>query len=49
MELDVDGVKIDVPLLIGLEVMDKHNIYVGNVENLLVCKDPMWSCQAVRE
>lgn len=37
MQLDVDVVEIDVPLLIGLGVMDKHNIYVDNVDNLLVC------------
>ncbi len=37
MQLDLDFLEVKVPLLIGLGILDKHKLYVKNVENLLVC------------
>lgn len=34
LELDVD---MNLPLLLGLHTMDKFNLYLNNVYNLLIC------------
>lgn len=47
--IEVDIVKIDVPLLIGLDIMDKHHLYVNTVQNLLVCEKPEWNILVVRK
>lgn len=47
IELNLYVGDIDVPLLISIDSMDKYSIYVNNVDNLLVCKDPVWSCPVI--
>eukprot|EP00171_Calliarthron_tuberculosum_P018035 IDg18035t1 len=46
---ELDVVDINVPLLIGLDLMDKHKIFVDNVDNKLVCKDLQWCHQVKRK
>lgn len=36
-----------VDLHIPLQILDKHKLYVRNVDNQLICKDPEWSEQLV--
>ena len=40
MSLDIDVVEITLPLLIELDVLYKHKLYINNVENILVCVSP---------
>eukprot|EP00171_Calliarthron_tuberculosum_P003182 IDg3182t1 len=41
--IELDVVEIAIPLLIGLDVLDKYKLVVDNVENRLICRDPKWS------
>eukprot|EP00171_Calliarthron_tuberculosum_P022166 IDg22166t1 len=40
--IELDVVNLNVPLLIGLDVLDRYKLYVDTVENKLVCKEPKW-------
>lgn len=42
ISLSIDVVDADIPLLIGLDVLDKANIYVDNVHNRLVHGSGKW-------
>ena len=42
MMLELDVVDIDVPLLLGLDTLDKYSLYCNNVKNQLVCENPKW-------
>lgn len=44
----IDVVDADVPLLIGLELLDKHELVVDNVDNLLVSKLGGWTIPIFR-
>lgn len=37
LELTVDVIELDVPLLLGLEKMEKHRMYFNNMTNRLIC------------
>eukprot|EP00171_Calliarthron_tuberculosum_P021509 IDg21509t1 len=47
--LIVKRVEINVPLLVGLDLMDKYKLYIDNVSNMLVCKAPQWSHPVTRK
>ena len=49
MFLNLDVVDIDVPLLVGLDVMDEYKLMVDNLDNRLVCKKPFWSAPLTRK
>ncbi len=49
MSYDLDFVEINLPLLIWLDILDKHKLYVNNVENILVCVSPKWILQLTRK
>eukprot|EP00171_Calliarthron_tuberculosum_P001155 IDg1155t1 len=40
--VELDVVNLNVPLLIGLDVLDKYKLFVDTVENKIVCKNPKW-------
>ncbi len=42
MPLDLNVIEINPPLLIGLDIQDKHKLYTKKVENLLVYASPKW-------
>lgn len=49
MHMELDVVDIDIPLLIGLDMLDKFKLVVDNVDNILRCKEPRWSVTIVRK
>lgn len=49
IKAELDVVDIDVPLLIGLDILDEHKLYINNVKNLLVCENPQWSGPVTRK
>lgn len=49
INMKVDVVNVDIPLLIGLDVLDKYYLYCNNVRNELVCEDPVWSHPITRK
>lgn len=44
----VDVVDADIPLLLGLELLDKHMLVADNVENVLVSKVHSWKIPIIR-
>ena len=40
MELEVDVLDVDVPLLLGLLPLDKHGIYINSVTEGMICSNP---------
>lgn len=49
IDATLDVVDLGVPLFIGLDRLDIHKLYVDNVDNMLVCKDPAWSGKLKRK
>lgn len=47
--IPVDIVNADVPLLLGLDLLDHHNLYADNTEKKLVCKKYKWSIPIIRQ
>eukprot|EP00171_Calliarthron_tuberculosum_P000524 IDg524t1 len=46
--VELDVVNLNVPLLIGLDVLDKYKLFVDTVENKIVCKNPKWEAPLKR-
>ena len=44
-----DVVNADIPLLIGLDFLDKAKIYVNNLTNKLICPSQNWSLKLERK
>ena len=40
INISLDVVDINVPLILGLDKLDEYKMYVNNVENILVCTEP---------
>ncbi len=40
MILELDVVELNVPLLLGLDVLHKYKLVIDNVDDSLVCKRP---------
>lgn len=49
IEKTVDVMKVDIPPLFGLDVLDEEGIYVGNVTNNLVHHCEGWEIELVRK
>lgn len=49
IQLSVDVVELDVPLLVSLDFLDKYGLYVNNVQNILVCERESWSLPLPRK
>lgn len=49
IEANLDVVSANVPLLIGLDILDQHGIYPNNVKNLLCCPNLGWSMPLIRK
>ena len=49
LHIDIDVVAADVPMLIGLDVLDREELIVDNVDNLLVSKRYDWTIPITRE
>ena len=49
MDLDLDVVDINFPLLLGLDKLDQYKCYVNNVENIMVCVQPRWQHSITRK
>lgn len=49
MDIDIDVVDVNVPLLLGLPTLDEYKMYVNNVEDLIVCTSPKWSSPITRK
>lgn len=47
--VEIDAIRANVPMLIGLEVMDKHKLVADNVDNKLVSKKGNWSWPITRK
>ncbi len=40
INISLDVVDINVPLILGLDKLEEYKMYVNNVENILVCTEP---------
>jgi hypothetical protein len=49
IELCVDVVNVDIPLLLGLDFLDKHQLNPLNVQNQLWCVTEKWTLPIVRK
>lgn len=49
IEVKVDVVKPNIPMLIGLDALDANGMYVNNIQNLLVHNDTKWGIPLVRK
>eukprot|EP00171_Calliarthron_tuberculosum_P002994 IDg2994t1 len=39
---ELDIIDINIPLLMGLDLMGKYKLYIDNVSNMLICQTPRW-------
>ena len=49
MDMYLDVVDINIPLLLDLEKLDEQKLYVNNIKNVLVCVEPKWSHPITRK
>ena len=49
MDLDLEVVDINFPLLLGLDKLDQYKCYVNNVENFMVCVQLRWQHPITRK
>ena len=47
--LDIDVVQANVPMLVGLDILDRYYLVPDNVENLLVDKKANWKMPITRK
>ena len=45
--IDVDAVMSDVPLLLGIDVMDRKGLFFNTVENMLNCAPGEWAMPVI--
>lgn len=49
MELKINVVDVNTPLLFGLDTLDEYKMYVNNVDDVLVCTVPSYKHLIVRK
>ena len=49
IEIDIDVVEADVPMLLGIDVMDRERIVANNVTNYAVQEDGRWKMPLIRK
>lgn len=47
MHVELDIIDIDIPLLLGLDILDKFKLVADSVDNVLYCKKHKWSSPLV--
>ena len=49
IRFEMDVIKINIPMLLGLDLLDQHSLVADNVDNLLVSKTIGWSIPITRK